>query len=159
MAIESANGCHLEHLFTYRIGFELPPEVVGPLPDGLRVNFELSGGAFEGPRLNGKLRPFGNDWLTVRKDGVGQLALRTTCETDDGAVIAYSFTGIIDLGESGYEDLLAGKLAPDGTWFRSAPKLETAHPAYTWLNRLQCVGIGQVFPSTGEARCAVYAVR
>ena len=27
---------------------------------------------------------------------------------------------------------------------RTAPRIETAHPEYLWLNRLQCVGIGEV---------------
>jgi hypothetical protein len=152
-------GRGLELLFTYRIGFQLPPEVVGPVPDGLRVIFPLTGGEFVGPHLSGTIRRIGDDWLTVRQDGIGHLHLRTMLETEDGAAIAYSFSGTIDLGEHGYDDLLNGRLAPDGTPFRSAVRLETAHPAYAWLNRLQCVGIGQVFPSRGEARCAVYALR
>jgi hypothetical protein len=132
---------------------------LGPVPDGLRVIFPLTGGEFDGPHLRGTIRELGDDWLTVQQDGVGRLDLRTMLETADGALIAYSFTGTIDLGESGYDDLLNGQLAPDGTPFRSAVRLETAHPVYAWLNRLQCIGIGQVFPSRGEARCSVYALR
>jgi hypothetical protein len=150
---------HLEHLFTYRLGFSLPPEVIGPTPEGLRVTFYLPGGEFAGPRLRGRILPVGGDWLVVRPDGVGILDLRTTFETADGALIYAPFTAVLDLGASGYDDLLNGRLAPDGTPFRSVPRYSTAHPDYAWINRVQCLGIGQVFPSQGEARCDVYAVR
>jgi hypothetical protein len=149
----------LEHLFSYRLGLHLPPEVIGPTPEGLRVNFYLAGGEISGPRLRGRIRPVGADWLLVRPDGVGILDLRTTYETEDGAVIHAPFSAVIDLGEDGYNALLRGELAPDGTPFRSVPRYLTAHPDYAWLNRLQCLGIGQVFPTRAEARCDVYAVR
>lgn len=149
----------LEHLFSYRLGLHLPPEVIGPTPEGLRVNFYLAGGEISGPRLRGRILPVGADWLLVRSDGVGVLDLRTTFETEDGALIHAPFSAVIDLGEDGYHALLRGELAPDGTSFRSVPRYLTAHPDYAWLNRVQCVGIGQVFPSKAEARCDVYALR
>jgi hypothetical protein len=149
----------LEHLFSYRIEWAAPPEVIGPTPEGLRVNFHFVGGELRGPRLTGRIRPVGADRLVVRHDGVGILDLRATFETDDGAVIDAPFIGVIDIGENGYDDLLQGKLAPEGTPFRSVPRYQTAHPDYQWLNRLQCLGIGQVYPSQAEARCDVYAVR
>jgi hypothetical protein len=161
-AIETATPAidyRLDYLFTYRLGFLVPPEAIGPTPAGLRVNFYFSGGDLNGPALRGHIRPVGGDWLTVRPDGVAILDLRTTFETEDGALIYAPFTAVLDLGENGYQDLLAGRLAPDGTPFRSVPRYETAHPAYEWLHRVQCLGIGQVFPSRGEARCDVYAVR
>jgi hypothetical protein len=149
----------LEHLFSYRLGFRLPPEVIGPTPDGLRVNFYLDGGEISGPRLRGRIRPVGADWLRVRPDGIGLLDLRATFEAEDGALIHAPFQAVLDLGEDGYQTLLRGELAADGTPFRSVPRYATADPAYQWLNRVQCLGIGQVFPSRGEARCDVYAVR
>jgi hypothetical protein len=149
----------LEHLFTYRLGFSVPPELIGPTPEGLRLTFYLPGGEFAGPRLRGRILPVGGDWLTVRPDGVAILDLRTTFETEDGALIYAPFTAVLDLGPNGYDALLNGRLAPDGTHFRSVPRYSTAHPGYAWLNRVQCLGIGQVFPSQAEARCDVYAVR
>jgi hypothetical protein len=158
MIAEPRLAYHLEHLFSYRLAFHLPPEAIGPTPAGLRVNFHLAGGEFAGPRLHGRIRPVGTDWLTLRPDGVALLDLGTTYETNDGALIDAPFQGLLDLGENGYQDLLQGRLAPDGTPFRSTPRYLTAHPAYQWLNRLHCLGIGQVIPSRGEARCDVYAV-
>jgi hypothetical protein len=151
-------GYRMDHLFSYRVGLELPPEVVGPTPEALRVNFYLAGGEISGPRVSGTIRPVGADWLVVRPDGVGILDLRTTYETDDGALIYAPFSGVLDLGQNGLKALMAGEMAPDGTPFRSAPRYVTAHPDYAWLNRLQCIGIGQIFPSKAEVRCDVYAV-
>jgi hypothetical protein len=37
--------------------------------------------------------------------------------------------------------------------------MHTAHPDYTWLNRLQCVGIGEASPERSEVCYDVYAVR
>lgn len=152
-------GVRLEHLFTYRVGFDLPPELIGPAPDGVRINFYLTGGELEGPRLRGTIRPLGADWLLVRPDGVGLLDMRMTLEANDGALIFATYQGVLDHGPDGFRNALSGSLLPNGTPFQTAPRLHTAHPDYLWLNRLQCVGIGKMFPEHGEARCDVYAVR
>ena len=39
----------MEHLFSYSAMLEMPPEVIGPLPEGLRVNVYVTGGEVEGP--------------------------------------------------------------------------------------------------------------
>jgi hypothetical protein len=148
----------LDYLFSYRLNWRLPLEAIGPVPAGLRVNFYITGGEIAGPRLTGKVLPVGAEFLTVRQDGVGILDMRTTFEADDGALIYAPFPGVLDFGEDGFQSLLAGDQAQDGTPFRSAPQYQTAHPDYQWLNRLQCVGIGQVFPSRAEARCDIYAL-
>ena len=62
-------------------------------------------------------------------DGDGTLALdlRVTLETDDGALIYMTFTGI----------------RHDAThYFRTAPLFETASEKYGYLNRLLAIGIG-----------------
>jgi hypothetical protein len=149
----------LDLLFSYRLEFDLPPEVIGPVPGGLRVNFSFIGGEFNGPRLHGRIRPNGGDRLIVRPDGVALLDMAGTFETESGALLHAAFPAMMDLGPDGLVALGRGELAPDGTPFRSVPRYETADPDLAWVNRLQCVGIGQVFPSRGEARCDVYAVR
>ncbi|MDQ6676125.1 MAG: DUF3237 domain-containing protein [Acidobacteriota bacterium] len=49
----------------------LPPEVVGPLPDGIRATAYILGGEADGPRLRGTVLPVGGDWILLRTDGVG----------------------------------------------------------------------------------------
>ena len=50
-----------------------PPEVIGPVPEGIRVNLYITGGEVTGRKVRGKLRPVGGDWLTIRRDGVAIL--------------------------------------------------------------------------------------
>src|SRR3546814_11640452 len=88
---------------------QAPPEVI-PVPHGIRVNFYITGGTLDGPRLKGKLRPVGADFFTLRHDGVGELDVRTTIETDDGALIYTHYVGIGDMGVDGHARFLAGEL-------------------------------------------------
>ncbi len=105
----------------------------GAGPHGTRVTFPIAGGSFEGPRLRGTVLPGGDDWATKRSDGVVELDLRITLQTDDEVLIHMTFEGIRDDG------------APGGPYFRTLPRFETASPKYAYLNRLLAVG-------TGEAR-------
>src|SRR5262249_4438434 len=60
---------------------------IGAVPHGTRVIAPITSGHFEGPRLRGKVLPGGADWTLLRGDGVLELDLRLTLETDDGALI------------------------------------------------------------------------
>ena len=101
----------------------------------------------------------GGDWLVVRTDGVAILDVRATIETrDEGALIHVSYTGVGELGEDGYERFLRGDL-PASVPLRVGPRFLTAHPDYRWLNRLQCLGIGEVDLERSEVSYDVYAVR
>ena len=147
----------LEHLFSYTVTLE-PPEVIGPVPEGIRSNFYVTGGEATGPRVRGKVRAAGGDWATLRTDGVVILDVRATIETGDEALIYVSYTGVGDLGEDGYERFLRGDL-PGSVPVRTAPRFLTAHPGYEWLNRLQCLGVGEVNLESLEVAYDVYAVR
>ncbi len=63
------------------------PQKIGAVPHGTRVMAPIPSGHFEGPRLRGKVLPGGGDWTLLRSDGVLELDLRITLETDDGALI------------------------------------------------------------------------
>ena len=76
--------------------------------------------------------PRGGDWVLKRPDGVLELDLRITLETDDGALIHMTFEGIRDDGAKG---------AP---YFRTLPRFETADTKYSFLNRLLAVGAGEI---------------
>src|ERR1700683_2570501 len=91
----------LEHIlsFTARLGGR---ELIGPVPEGLRVNVEVTGGEVTGPKIAGRLRALSGDWVTVRTDGIAILDVRTTIETNDGALIYVAYSGTSDPGEDGY---------------------------------------------------------
>ena len=106
-------------------------EEIGSTRQGTLSIFPVTGGSFEGDRLRGKVLPGGGDWVTVKPDGTYELDLRVSLETDDGALIYMTFTGIRDDANH---------------YFRTLPLFETAAPAYAFLNRLLAVGIGEIGP-------------
>src|SRR5579872_4442131 len=103
--------CRTEYLLSYSVGLQ-PPEVIGPVPEGIRSTFYLLGGEVRGPRMKGRVRPVGGDWFTMRRDGVGVLDVRGTIETHEGALVEFAYQGLGDLGPGGYERMLRGELPP-----------------------------------------------
>ncbi len=87
------------------------------------------------------------------------LDVRNTIETrDEEALIYATLSGVGDLGEDGYERFLRGELSGSVS-LRVVPRFLTAHPDYRWLNRLQCLGIGEVNLERLEVSYDVYAVQ
>jgi hypothetical protein len=147
----------LEYVLSYNASLA-PPEVIGPLPEGIRVNFYVTGGLFKGPNIKGKVRPVGGDWLTLRKDGIGILDVRATMETDDGALIYIAYTGTLDLGPTGYKDFAEGKL-PEFIKLTVASRMHTANPKYEWVNRSQYVQFGEFERDKLLVRYDVYVLQ
>jgi len=106
-----------------------PIEEIGATPSGALTIFPVTGGSFEGDRLRGKVLAGGGDWVIRRGDEAFELDLRVTLETDDGALIYMTFTGLRDDAHH---------------YFRTLPRFETASAKYAFLNRLLAVGIGEI---------------
>jgi hypothetical protein len=104
---------------------------IGSTPQGTLTIFPVTGGSFEGDRLRGKVLAGGGDWVTADGNGTFALDLRVTLETDDGALIHMTFTGVRDDANH---------------YFRTVPRFETTAPKYAFLNRLLAVGIGEIRP-------------
>jgi Protein of unknown function (DUF3237) len=150
----------LEYLATIRIPLK-EPETIGVTPEGIKVNWFWSPaeGVVVGPKLNAKVRQIGGDWMTVRKDGVGVMDVRATLETLDGALLYVDYLGYYELGPNGYQEFLDRRW-PARAPTRTTPRFHTAHPNYVWLNRVQCVGIGEVSMKAEMAYTYdLYAVR
>jgi hypothetical protein len=147
----------LDYIFSYTATLD-PPQWVGNCAEGLRMIFPVSGGEVTGPRVRGRILPGGGDWMNGRRDGVGVLDVRGTIETDDGALIYMAYSGVTDLGEDGYEKALRGEL-PASIKLRVAPRYQTAHSDYLWLNRLQCIAVGESSPAEMKVAYDVYALR
>ncbi len=148
----------MEHIFSYKATLDSSPEVIGQTPEGLRINYYVTGGKVDGPRLQGRFLPVGADWLILREDGIAVLDVRATIETRDGALIYVAYNGLGELGDDGYQRFLDGNPA---TRFpiRAVPRFITSHPDYLWLNRLQCVSIGEGNLEESYAAYDVYALR
>jgi hypothetical protein len=151
------NDVQLEHICSYWATLSAP-EIIGPLAEGLRINVYVTGGEITGPKLRGRLRTVGGDWLSLRPDGIGLLDVRATLELEDGALIYTSYSGVADPGHDGYERFLAGN-PPARIPLRITPRYYTGHSAYLWLNRLQCIGIGEVDMEQMRVSYDIYALR
>ena len=133
-------------LMTLRLN-TAPVQDIGAAPRGKRVTFPITGGSFEGERLRGRVLPGGDDWTVKRPDGVVELDLRVTLQTDDGALIHMTSFGL----RHGPPDVIAAlargeRVDPDTYYFRTAPRFETGHSKYAFLNRLVAVASGDRRP-------------
>src|SRR6187401_3486412 len=120
-----------------------PPQKLGAVPHGTRAIAPITGGTFEGPRLRGKVLPGGGDWTLLRSDGVLELDLRITLETDDGALISMTSFGL----RHGPSEVLAAlargeSVDPSRYYFRTAARFETSAPQYAYLNRVIAIAFG-----------------
>ena len=108
------------------------PILIPDTPSGTRLIIEIESASFEGERIKGKLKgSAAADWLTVGPDGTGTLDVRTTLETDDGALIYTAYQGRIDASQ------------PIGSVpIYAAPLYETGDERYAWLNKIQAVAKG-----------------
>lgn len=120
---------------------------VGVVPQGTRTIAVINDGHFEGPRLRGKVLPGSGDWTLLRPDGVLELDLRLTLETDDGALIHMTSFGL----RHGPPKVMAAlgrgeQVDPSTCYFRTTPRFETGHPKYAFLNRLLAVSSADRHP-------------
>jgi uncharacterized protein DUF3237 len=133
-------------LMTVRI-FAAPPQKIGAIPHGMRSIVPVTGGDFEGPRLCGKVLPGGGDWLLLRSDGVLELDLRITLETDDQELIDMRFHGLRHGPAEAISALGRGEVVdPASYYFRTLPRFETSAQKYAFLNRIITVGVGETRP-------------
>jgi hypothetical protein len=146
----------LELLFDIHADVEAP-QVVGATPQGMRQIFVVKGGSVEGPRVKGKMLPGGGDWALIRSDGVVQLDVRASVQTDDGALIYATYGGVLAAEPAIFGRLLQGEDVPLGEYyFYVNPMFQTGAPQYAWLNTLTAIGRGKVVPGGVEYR--VWAV-
>ncbi len=122
-------------------GYVTMPVPIGPAAWGTRLIFPIVRGTVEGPKLKGTIRPFGADWAIIRADNCLELDVSLIVDTDDGALIHVDYRGVIDLTKEQVEQLLSGQ-AVERMKIHTAPRVETAHPDYVWMNRIQVVGCG-----------------
>lgn len=145
----------VQHLFDMAVDL-LPAQAI-PTPIGTRLTFVTTGGVLDGPRLRGEILPGGGDWLVVGSDGVGQVDVRATLRSDDGALIHYEARGVIKIPVDGMDRLAAGEvLAFDETYVRTTPSFQTADERYAWLNEVVAVGYNILSPNHIDYR--VYQV-
>jgi hypothetical protein len=143
---QKETGISTQALMTVRIA-AASPQKLGTVPHGTRIIVPVTGGDFDGPRLRGHILPGGGDWLLLRSDGVLELDLRITLETDDHALIYMTFQGLRHGPPDAIAALNRGEAVdPASYYFRTLPKFETAVEKYAFLNRIVTVGAGETRP-------------
>ncbi|MCH7532143.1 MAG: DUF3237 domain-containing protein [Gemmatimonadetes bacterium] len=128
MASAQAPASELESEFL----FELVLDVDAQLDAGHTRIAPVTGGTFSGPRIKGTVHPGGADWIT-QVSGHSSLDVRITLETDDGALIYMSYTGVVRRGDN-------------GLYWRVRPIFQTASEKYDWLNHVVCIGKNKQVP-------------
>ena len=112
---------------------------LGILPTGHRSFFELGGGVFSGPELNGVVKPkMSGEWGTVTDTGYVIPDVRLTLQTDDDALIYVEYTGKIEVNEK-VQKALAGEISLE-----------------YWDIYIFCVGQGKFSP--GKVHYAYYKI-
>jgi Protein of unknown function (DUF3237) len=122
----------------YRLEATLgPPLDLGEIAAGHRRIVPLTGGAFTGPELKGKLVPgVSADWQIVLPDGTALGDIRYVLETERGDLLYVQSRGI----RHGSPEVLArlGRgedVNPNEYTFRTSTEIETAAPDLDWLNK------------------------
>jgi xanthine dehydrogenase YagT iron-sulfur-binding subunit len=132
-------------------------EVVGVLPDGLRINWHFTEGHFAGPEHQGVILSGAADFMRIREDGIGIVNVTELLQTRTGARLFCSYGGIFDLGADGYARALRGEFDPLPP-FVVTPTYVTADEGLTWLNRVQCISVGRVDLKALRIEYDVYVV-
>ncbi|GAA3627681.1 DUF3237 family protein [Microlunatus ginsengisoli] len=135
-------AARLEHLAHVRVELAREPELFGETPAGFIINWPPVSGTVDGPALHASVVPGGVHQTAVRPDGIGILTVTVTIETHDRILIAEHASATVDFGEDWRSWLPVRKWRPTLP-VRSAIRMVSSEPRYGWLNRLQCLGIGE----------------
>lgn len=138
-----ANPLSAVHIAMGTIRFDPTLERIGPSPDALISHYAVVGGDVCGPALEPLTVLSGSEWTFLGGDGIASVEARHTLRTASNGLIFASLTGIYDLGERAYEDVLMGESLHGFGRAELSLRYQTAEPEYRWLNRLQCIAIGK----------------
>ena len=110
------------------------PMMLPNTPSGTRSIIEVAAAKLEGERLSGAMKGAASaDWATIGPDMTCTLDVRSTFETDDGALVYTQYRGRLDLTKPLGESPIY-----------AAPLFETGDERYAWLNRIQAVAKGKL---------------
>jgi Protein of unknown function (DUF3237) len=148
------SSTELTFLATVALRFETPLSI-GETPEGVCLELQIHG-TVRGPKLTGRLAP-STAHLLIDSDGVGFMSARGPLKLASGALAELEANGRCDFGDDGYRRAITGDFptAPLG-W---CPRLVTGDPSYLWLNRAQCLGVGELRLKEMRADWDLFIVR
>jgi len=126
-----------------KVDFKPDHHLIGPTPDEIILHYMVASGTFRGPRVElSAIANCGEEWDTVRADGVIAFESKQVLHSAAGELVCASFTGLYDVGDDGYvdalDDLLQSKVPAE-----FVVRFYTAAKEYRWLNRALFVGRGE----------------
>jgi Protein of unknown function (DUF3237) len=140
-----------QHVFDYEAQLKAPL-AIGPGPFGNRVFYEALGGRVSGPKVNGEVLTGGGDWALVGPDGWTRLDVRGQCRTDDGAILYFSYRGLVEPSEPVLQAVANGEATTfEDQYFRISLEVETGDRRYAWLTRSALIGRGRISTGPGVA--------
>ena len=123
------------------------PQVTAKGPYGERRYIPVTGGKVSGERISGVLLPGGADCQLVRPDGVIEMDVRVTIQTDDGETILMKTLGLRHAKEEVLKRMMTGdKVERSEYYFREFVIFEAPDGQYSWLNKLIAIGDGERRP-------------
>jgi hypothetical protein len=150
---------HCEFLFRIFAPFDRKSFSVGETPDGIPMRFRVkAGGVVRGPAMNADIVEAGGDWMRIRPDGIGMVDVHALMRPDTGGMLLNIYTGIADFGADSYQRLVKGEM-PDLVPVRMVPRYLTSDAQWLWMNRIQCVAIGEVNIPENMIQYDEYAMR
>ncbi|SDN98936.1 Protein of unknown function [Klenkia soli] len=103
----------------------------------------ITGGTVEGPRLTGRVLPYGGDWSTTRA-GETTLDARYLLEASDGAVIDILNVGFWRADPEVDARVEAGEDVDESEYYyRTSPRFQTDAAVHAWLTRSVFVGMAR----------------
>ena len=120
------------------------PQISPQSPLGERRFIPVTGGAFSGERLNGKLLSGGSDCQLIRADGVADLDIRVTLQCDDETIIFMKGLGMRHGPNEVLERIAKGEAVDRSEYyFRETMMFEAPTGKHEWLNRIIAIGVGE----------------
>jgi hypothetical protein len=135
----------------------LRSSIIGVTPAGLRIDWQVGEGRFCGPVLQGKPLAGFTDRMCIRPDGVALIDVVGGLVTDAGAALEIAYQGRVDLGRDGYQRASRNEFDPLLALVVT-PSFGTDDPKLQWLNRIQCLGVGQVDTTISQIVLQIYAI-
>jgi len=146
MPIKSAGDDAMPEIkteFLFTIALEVQVSNLGDTPYGSRRVGRFGTGNFEGPKLKGTVLPGGACWMLMRRDGVLEIEVRITLETDDKQQIYMTWRGFRHGPGEVIDRLNRGDTVdPETYYFRTTPYFETSSEKYGWMNCICSIATG-----------------
>jgi hypothetical protein len=129
---------------------------IGPAPDLILVHFRAIAAKASGLSLDSALLTEGYEDAEFRADGIVTYRGNYFLRIDDRYPLLLTYSGMSDIGEDAYEQMLDDVL-PDMAHIDASTRFFTSALEHRWLNRIRCRAYGERNFRSALASCGLYA--